>query len=178
MSKRYISQDGQFASWKFASANLGSFLSSLIFNWTKVEAFSPERLTNYHAYQYQYHKFMKLIFQVLSVANLMIFRHFQQLVPEQRTRSDTDFRGGKGGRPGLAVRMRGHQQMKNPFLQNLDAKLNVGFKSMRKTSYSTSSSCLHSREFKSNHADSYLFTLHVVAGPVKSKKRMQPQDHT
>ena len=65
-----------------------------------------------------------------------------------------------------------------PMEMNLDAKLNVGFKGMRKTSYSTSSSCLHSREFKSNHADSYLFTLHVVSGPVKSKKRMQPQDHT
>lgn len=64
-----------------------------------------------------------------------------------------------------------------PIEQNLDAKL-TGFKSMRKTSYSTSSSCLHSREFKSNHADFYLFTLHVVSGPVKSKKRMQPQDHT
>lgn len=74
--------------------------------------------------------------------------------------------------------MRGHQQFQNPFLENLDAKLNVGFKSMRKTSYSTSSSCLHSREFKSNHVDFYLFTLHVVSGPVKSKKRMQPQDHT
>lgn len=65
-----------------------------------------------------------------------------------------------------------------PTEQNLDAKLNVGFKSMWKTSYGTGSSSLHSREFKSNHAVSYLLLLRLVSRPVKSKKRMQPQDHT